>query len=99
MGTGLVAASGDAVTANFTLWLSDGNLIDGGTDTWVLGTLDLFAGGDEGLTGMQVGGVRVLVVPSSLGWGEQGSRDGLVPPDAVLVVRFEVMAIIKPGAT
>ena len=55
-------------------------MIDAGTDTWVLGTLDLFAGGDEGLTGMQVGGVRVLVVPSSLGWGEQGSRDGLVPP-------------------
>ena len=73
-------------------------MIDAGTDTWVLGTLELFAGGDEGLTGMQVGGVRVLVVPSSLGWGEQGSRDGLVPPDAVLVVRFEVMAIIKPGA-
>jgi len=48
---------------------------------------------------MQVGGVRVLVVPSSLGWGEQGSQDGFVPSDALLVVLLEVTAIVKPGAT
>jgi FKBP-type peptidyl-prolyl cis-trans isomerase FkpA len=99
VGTGLFAASGDAVTANFTLWLTDGSLIDGGVDTWVLGTLSLFGGGEEGLTGMQVGGVRVLVVPSSLGFGESGSRDGFIPPGAVLVVLLEVTAIVKPGAT
>ena len=98
VGTGDLAASGDAVTVDFRIWLADGELIDGRTDTFILGTNDLLVGVEEGFTGMQVGGIRRLVVPSSLGYGEAGSGDGVIPRNAVLVYRLEVTEIVKPGA-
>ena len=98
VGTGDLAASGDAVTVFFSVWLADGDLIDRRTDTFVLGSNDLLLGVEEGRTGMQVGGIRMLVVPSSLGYGEGGSGDTVIPSNAVLVFRLEVTEIVKPGA-
>ena len=98
VGTGDMAASGDAVTVFFSVWLADGDLIDRRTDTFILGSNDLLIGVEEGLTGMQLGGIRRLVVPSSLGYGDAGSGDGVIPRDAVLVFQMEVTEIVEPGA-
>jgi FKBP-type peptidyl-prolyl cis-trans isomerase FkpA len=97
VGTGATAASGNTLTVNYTGWLYDATKTDGkglvfDTNTggsplvFVLGASQVIAGWDQGLPGMKVGGVRRLVIPSSLGYGP--SRVGPVPPNATLV--FEV---------
>jgi FKBP-type peptidyl-prolyl cis-trans isomerase FkpA len=97
VGTGATAASGSTMTVNYVGWLYDATKTDGkGLEfdsttgasplSFVLGASQVIAGWDQGLPGMKVGGVRRLVIPSSLGYG--ASRVGPVPPNATLV--FEV---------
>ena len=40
---------------------------------------------DQGLEGMMVGGTRRIVVPPELGYGAQGSGDGVIGPDETIV--------------
>lgn len=96
VGTGDVATVNDSVTVAFSEWLPDGDLLDGGEFTFVLGSADVIEGVSEGVTGMQLGGIRRLVVPSSLAYGEAGTSDGIVPQNAVLVFQIELTALGSP---
>lgn len=60
---------------------------------YLVGSGQTIAGWDIGLVGMRVGGTRQLVVPPRLGYGAKGSPDGRVPPNAVLVYRFGLLAV------
>lgn len=60
---------------------------------YLVGSGQTIAGWDIGLEGMRVGGVRQIVVPPRLGFGAVGSLDGRVPGNAVLVYRFELLAV------
>lgn len=60
---------------------------------YLVGSGQTIAGWDLGLVGMRVGGTRQVVVPSKLGYHGQGSPDGRVPPNAVLVYRFDLLAV------
>jgi FKBP-type peptidyl-prolyl cis-trans isomerase len=111
VGTGDAAADGDEVTLLYSGWLPDGMLF-GTTDdddiplVRTLGVADptdgsrLIEGFREGVTGMQVGGVRKLVIPPQLGYGAQAN--GLIPPNSTLVFRVELISIgyraVVPGA-
>lgn len=97
IGTGTVAASGDAVTADYTGWLYDPTKPDdkglqfqtsvGGTPlSFTIGSGQVIQGFDQGITGMKVGGVRRLIVPPSMGYGNQ--RNNSIPANTPLV--FEV---------
>jgi FKBP-type peptidyl-prolyl cis-trans isomerase len=49
-------------------------------------------GWDEGVQGMKVGGTRVLIIPSELGYGAHGAG-GVIPPHATLMFEVELLAV------
>jgi FKBP-type peptidyl-prolyl cis-trans isomerase FkpA len=102
LGTGAEAAAGNAVTVNYTGWLYDPSKPDAkglqfdssvGKEafTFTLGIGGVIEGWEQGLPGMKVGGVRRLVIPSSLAYG--GFRNGPIPPFATLVFDIELVAV------
>jgi FKBP-type peptidyl-prolyl cis-trans isomerase FkpA len=102
VGSGTPAAAGNDLTVFYTGWLYDGSKPDqkglrfdsnvGGTPfTFTLGFGQVIEGWDQGLVGIQAGGVRRLVIPPSLAYGP--IRNGPIPPNSVLVFEVEVTAI------
>jgi FKBP-type peptidyl-prolyl cis-trans isomerase FkpA len=94
-GTGAVAVTGRPVTVHYTGWLPNGTQFDSsrnrGTFSFTPGRGDVIAGWEQGVPGMKVGGVRRLVLPSSLGYGSRSV--GAIPPQSVLVFDVELMSI------
>jgi peptidylprolyl isomerase len=50
-------------------------------------------GGNDEIPPMKVGGRRILIVPSELGYGETGTPDGTLPPNASIVFVVDLIAI------
>ncbi|MET0808333.1 MAG: FKBP-type peptidyl-prolyl cis-trans isomerase [Pseudoxanthomonas sp.] len=105
-GTGPTATAGSDVTVHYTGWLYDENAHDhrgpefdssvkrGEPFTYLLGAGQVIRGWDEGVAGMKVGGKRVLLIPSDLGYGINGAG-GAIPPNASLVFEVELLGV-KP---
>jgi FKBP-type peptidyl-prolyl cis-trans isomerase len=102
VGSGEAAASGDTLTVQYTGWLFDDSKPDqkglqfdsnaGGTPLiFVLGAGQVIAGWDQGLVGVQSGGVRRLVIPPALAYGS--IRRGPIPPNSTLIFEVEVTGI------
>lgn len=102
VGSGAAAKAGDALTVNYAGWLYDANAaqnkgalfdssIGRGAFQFQLGAGRVIRGWDQGVVGMQVGGVRRLVLPPDLAYGSTGS--GSIPPNATLVFEIELLAI------
>ncbi|MDD3449732.1 MAG: FKBP-type peptidyl-prolyl cis-trans isomerase [Gammaproteobacteria bacterium] len=96
-GDGATAAAGMRVTVHYTGWLTDGRRFDSSRDrgepfSFPLGGGRVIRGWDEGVAGMQVGGVRKLTIPPQLGYGRQGAG-GVIPPNATLVFEVELLAV------
>ena len=96
-GEGDTAAAGHTVTVHYTGWLTDGTKFDSSKDRndpfrFSLGAGQVIRGWDEGVAGMNVGGVRKLTIPSQLGYGAQGAG-GVIPPNATLVFEVELLGI------
>jgi len=96
VGTGAEASAGKTVSVHYTGWLPDGTQFDSSRGQapieFVLGAHRVIAGWDEGLVGMKVGGQRRLVIPSDLGYGEDG-YPGAIPPNSVLIFDTELMGV------
>lgn len=95
-GDGAEAATGSTVTVNYTGWLTDNVKFDSSIDSgmpfpFTLGTGAVIPGWDEGVAGMKVGGIRQLVIPAELGYGETGS--GAIPPGATLIFEVELLDV------
>lgn len=83
VGTGLTANSGDTVTVSYVGTLTNGKKFDSNNNfSFVLGTGQVIKGWDQGVAGMKVGGERKLVIPPSLGYGDQAA--GSIPPGSTL---------------
>jgi len=101
-GEGVETEKGDTVITNFSIWVQ-GEIEDtfiysssySQPITFVIGSGNIvFPGWDEGVTGMKLGGKRLLIVPSELGLGESG--EGEIPPNATLVMEIELLELFIP---
>jgi FKBP-type peptidyl-prolyl cis-trans isomerase FkpA len=92
-----VTGRGQTVSVHYTGWLEDETKFDSSRDrndpfSFPVDNGYVIPGWDEGVVGMQVGGIRRLVIPPELGYGAQGAG-GVIPPDATLVFEIELLEI------
>jgi FKBP-type peptidyl-prolyl cis-trans isomerase FkpA len=108
VGAGVAAENGDDLTVHYTGWLYDATQPDQKglqfetsrgrpTLSFTLGVGDVIAGWDLGLVGLRVGGLRRLVIPPSLAYGE--GRRGVIPANATLIFEVELVEVERePGS-
>ncbi|HWK25107.1 MAG TPA: FKBP-type peptidyl-prolyl cis-trans isomerase [Solirubrobacter sp.] len=101
VGSGPAAAAGQTVSVQyFGALFSDGSKFDASWDRggepfeFSLGSGQVIQGWDEGLVGMKKGGRRVLTIPPSMAYGEQGS--GPIGPNETLVFVVDLEDIKSP---
>ncbi|MBU0506476.1 MAG: FKBP-type peptidyl-prolyl cis-trans isomerase [bacterium] len=101
VGTGVMAEKGKKVVVHYTGWLNDadekGNKFDSSVDRnspfdFLLGLGFVIKGWDEGVTGMKIGGKRVLYIPSALGYGSRGAGS-VIPPNSDLIFEVELLDV------
>jgi FKBP-type peptidyl-prolyl cis-trans isomerase len=95
-GEGRVAAAGDKVSVHYTGTLDDGTVFDTSIArkkpiAFVLGTKMVIDGWDIGIAGMKVGGLRKLIIPAELAYGERAK--GKIPANSRLTFTLELMAV------
>jgi FKBP-type peptidyl-prolyl cis-trans isomerase FkpA len=103
VGTGATATSGSTVTVPYGVWLySDttadhkGTQIGADTQVFTIGANppQVIPGFEQGVTGMNVGGTRRVIVPPSLAYGSTGNQT--IPPNAALVFDLALTAVTPP---
>jgi len=97
VGDGDAPEEGDQISVHYTGWLTDGNKFDSSLDrgnpiVFALGRGQVISGWDEGLSTMQVGGKRQLLIPSELAYGETG-YGAAIPPNSTLIFEVELVDI------
>jgi peptidylprolyl isomerase len=100
-GSGAEATAGSTARVHYTGWLySDGkkgrkfdSSVDSGRPfSFRVGGGQVIKGWDEGVAGMKVGGLRTLIIPPELGYGERGAG-GVIPPNATLMFDVELLGV------
>ncbi len=99
IGSGSAVKKGDTVEINYVGTLTNGQVFDStalhnnGPFTTQIGVGQVIKGWDEGVIGMKIGGKRKLVIPPSLGYGNQAV--GSIPPNSTLIFQVELVGIKK----
>lgn len=89
------AQNGSQIAVQYTGWvLADGFRFDSsrdpGREAFVLNLpLTLIEGWNRGVPGIREGGVRRLIIPSAMGYGERGNPRARIPGGATLVFEIE----------
>lgn len=97
VGSGAIAEPGMRVRLHYVGTLEDGSVFDSSRQRGApfeaqLGQGQLIKGFEEGIAGMRVGGLRRLIIPPELGYGERGT--GNIPPGSILIFEVELLAVI-----
>ena len=100
VGDGPQPQNGDIVIVHYTGKLENGTKFDSSHDKgspfqFPLGVGRVIKGWDEGLSTMNVGGKRTLIIPPYLAYGPKGAG-GVIPPNATLLFEVELVAIKTP---
>jgi peptidylprolyl isomerase len=99
IGKGEKVKAGDRASVHYTGWLTDGKKFDSSRDRnqpflVEVGAGRVIPGWDEGLQGIAVGGKRMLIIPSTLGYGSRAM--GPIPANSDLIFDVEVLEIKEP---
>ncbi len=94
IGTGAAVSAGQLLNVRYTVWLSNGTLIESNVSSsapfaFRLGNREVIGGWDEGIPGMQIGGKRQILIPPPLGYGP--NTTGNIPGNSVLVFVVEIV--------
>ena len=98
-GTGAVAKTGSTLSVTYIgVSCSTGTVFDASYkngnqpfEVTPLGSAGVIAGWNQGLMGVRAGGVRELIIPPALGYGDQGS--GEIKPNEVLIFLVDVKSV------
>ena len=96
VGNGAEATIGSQITVHYNGWLRGGTLFDssrqrGEPFTTSLGQRRVIPGWEEGMLGMRVGGIRQLIIPPSLAYGDVVR--GSIPANSELVFEIELLDV------
>lgn len=99
VGQGREAERCDLVQVDYTGSLTDGTMFDSSADsgrplTFVLGSGQVIAGWEEGISGMRVGSQRRLAIPAELGYGSEDHGD--IPANSTLVFDVDLKSAFPP---
>ncbi len=104
VGDGETAEAGQNIIVHYTGWLYDptqpenkGTKFDSSVDrgqpfSFPLGAGRVIQGWDQGFGGMQIGGKRILIIPSDMGYGARGAGAD-IPPNATLLFEVDLLGI------
>ena len=103
VGTGPAATPTSSVTVQYVgVRYADGKQFDASWDKHGATTFRLNKvvrgftqgiGGTDTIPPMKVGGRRLMIVPSELGYGENGTPDGSIPPNATIVFVVDLISV------
>ena len=108
VGTGAAATPGAVVSVLYTGELQDGTVFDSSAAhgnaplVFTLGSQGLIPGFQIGVNGMKVGGERQLLIPASLGYGDQDVKDStgkvIIPANSELLFDIQLVSV-TPGTS
>jgi FKBP-type peptidyl-prolyl cis-trans isomerase FkpA len=104
VGTGAEAVAGKTVTVHYVGTFESGKKFDASRDhgsegfSFALGAGQVIQGWEQGVAGMKVGGVRKLVVPYELAYGERDVKNPytgevVIPAKSTLLFEVELLAV------
>jgi len=89
---------GETVVTHYTGWLENGEKFDSSRDRGQPISFQIpgrvIKGWNEGIRSMRKGGIRKLVIPPHLGYGEKGAPP-VIPKNATLIFEIELLHIKK----
>jgi len=96
-GKGPAAEKDHQVSVHYTGWLEDGKQFDSSVGKkpleFLAGRGLVIAGFDEGVIGMKAGEKRQLIIPPKIGYGDEGTPNGPIPPKATLTFEVELVKL------
>lgn len=101
-GEGVAATAADTVTVDYVgVGYKSQKVFDSSYERGAPATFPLtgvIPGWTEGVAGMKPGGARLLLIPSELAYGSQGTPDGSISPNEALAFIVEMDSIAVPSA-
>jgi FKBP-type peptidyl-prolyl cis-trans isomerase FkpA len=99
VGTGAEATLGRPVVVNYSGWVWDslgadnkGSRFDAGTHSFTVGQ-GVIQGFSQGTIGMRVGGLRRIVIPPSLGYGNSPPSNSIIRANETLIFEIELLSV------
>ena len=94
VGQGSEVKTGEILSVNYILSLSDGTAIQNSKDfgtpfQFTFGAGEVIPGWEQGFAGMKIGGVRTIIVPPELAYG--ANQAGPIPPNSTLIFTIELL--------